>query len=204
MSETKSPSVADLLGVGRSFEFDGKSYELREPTQVEQQRFAKGLKDRAKLDAVRTIDATEEEQQALLRAVLRDIGEGWYDVDSPGYVAGQQNPTGLAQMLHITLSRDHPEVTEEVAQRMVEKGMRDTFLQLLAAEQHDPKALEVVCLTLGFPADYLKDTASTRPSSSSDSPTRPTTGSPGTSSGSPTPSSSDSSPSSGETTAAPS
>lgn len=182
MADNKTPTVADLLGVGRSFEFMGKTYELREMTLVEQARFSKWLKDRAKLDAVRTPDATEEEQQQILRAVLRDIGEGWYEIDSPGYVAGQNNPAGTAEILYITLSRDHPEVTREVAEKMVADALKEAFLQVVAAEKHDPKALELVCLSLGFPADYLQATANTNGSSSSKSETHHTTTSPGKSS----------------------
>lgn len=204
MSDNSTPTVADLLGVGRSFPYQGKDYEIRELELAEQMRFAKWLKDRNKLDAVRTPDATEAEQDKLLAAAIKVNGSGWFDVDGPGYVEAMATPAGTAEALFITLSRDHPEVTREVAQDMVETGLRDTFLRMVAAEGGDPKALEVLCRTLGFPADYLQATASTRPSSSSDSPTRPTTGDPGKSDGSPTPNSSDSSPSNDTTTAAPS
>ncbi len=161
-------SIGDLLEVGSQFEFQGQTYTMRRPTQVEQARFSQWLKDDAKAEAGRG-DFPDDVRSQLFRAVMRDIGEKYYEPDSPGYVAGLQCPAGFSKLLHIIFQTDHPEVQEEQVQAMLEFGLKEKFMQLVAAENQDPKILEAVATILGFRPDYL----STSGNSSSGSATRP-------------------------------
>lgn len=159
-------SIADLLGVGDTFEFGGIKYRLRPPTLLEQARFSQWLKDKAKAEAARG-DVPDDVRAGLYRAASRDAGELYYEVDSPGYVAALQTPAGLLKLLQFIFETDYPATTEEIVREMMQQGLKEKFVQMVAAEHDDPKALAAVLAILGFPPDYL----SSKETSSSDSAT---------------------------------
>lgn len=158
-------SIADLLGVGDTFDFAGVKYKLRRPTLLEQAKFSQWLKDKAKAEAARG-DVPDEVRDGLYRAASRDAGELYYEVDSPGYVAALQRPAGFARLLQIVLETDHPEVTEEIVYEMLQSGLKEKFAQLVIAEHDDPKAVAAVLAILGFPPDYLSSNATSSEGSS--------------------------------------
>ncbi len=159
-------SISDLLEVGSAFEFGGVTYQLRRPTLIEQARFSQWLKDEAKAEAGRG-DLPDDVRANLFRSVMRDIGEKYYEVDSPGYVAALQVPAGFSRLLFFTLLTDHPEIQPEMVDAMLQHGLKEKFAQLVAAESDDPKVMAGVLQMLGFPPDWL----SGKPNSSSDSST---------------------------------
>lgn len=172
-------TIADLLAVGSELEFGGVKYALRKPTLVEQARFSQFLKDKAKSEAGRG-DVPDEVREGLYRAAIRDAGELYYEVDSPGYIAALQRPAGFAKLLQIIFETDHPGVTEGTVQAILESGLKEQFVKILSSEELDPKVMEGVLAVLGFPPDYLN----LKDSVPSDS--EPKDGSPGTSEGSTT------------------
>lgn len=159
-------SIADLLGVGDVFEFGGVKYKLRPPTLLEQARFSQWLKDKSKAEAARG-DVPDEVRAGLFRAASRDAGELYYEIDSPGYVAALQTPAGLLKLLQCILESEYPTITEEIVREMMQQGLKEKFVQMVAAEHDDPKVLAAVLSVLGFPPDYL----SSKETSSSDSAT---------------------------------
>ncbi len=162
-------SIADLLAVGSELEFGGVKYTLRKPRLVEQARFSQWLKDKAKGEAARG-DVPDEVRDGLYRAASRDAGELYYEVDAPGYVAALQRPVGFAKLLHIIFEADHPGITEEAVQEILEAGLKEQFARLVQAEYSDPKVLEGVLAILGFPPGYLdtKETSSSASSTNTD------------------------------------
>lgn len=152
-------SIADLLAVGSEMVHDGVKYQLRKPKLIEQARFSQWLKDQAKAEAGRG-DLPDEVREGLYRAAMRDAGELWYAPDSPGYVAALQKPAGFARLLFIIFQADHPEITEDKVQEILEAGLKEQFVKLVAAEINDPKSLELVLSILGFQPDYLSSSAS--------------------------------------------
>lgn len=162
-------SIADLLAVGSELTFGGVKYKLRKPRLIEQARFSQWLKDTAKAEAGRG-DLPDEVREGLYRAAMRDAGELYYEVDSPGYVAALQRPAGFAHLLYIIFQADHPEITEEQVREILEAGLKEQFVKIIAAEQNDPKALAGLLAVLGFPPDYLSSNGkpSSEPSSSTD------------------------------------
>lgn len=172
-------TIADLLGLGGSITHEGKRYELRKPTLAEEARFSRRLEDRAKDAVLRDTKLSEEDADRLYRAVMRDIAAGYWEVDSAGYVEALRTPDGMGYMLYLVLSRDHPEVTEAVARRMIETGMREIAAALVREQTDDPKALSLVCQILGLPADFMTPASeSSSASGSSASPTPPSAGPP--------------------------
>jgi len=171
-------SIADLLGLGSEMEFEGTNYTLRRPELVEQARFSQWLKDRSKAEAGRG-DVPDDVREGLYRAAIRDAGELYYEIDSPGYIIALQRPSGFAKLLHIIFETDHPGIDEPTVRRLLEAGLKQKFAEVIAAEIDDPKVLEGVLAVLGFPPGYLN----TSGNSSSDSPTPPTAGAPSESAG---------------------
>ncbi len=166
-------SIADLLGLGGSITHNGTTYQLRKPSLVEEARFSRRLEDRA-MDAVARSKVPEDQAAELRRAVMRDIAAGHWEVDSAGYVEALRTPDGMGHMLHLILSRDHPEVTEAVGRQMVETGMKEIAAAVIREQTDDPFVLAAVLAIMGLPADYLSGTAS----SSSASATPPSAGTP--------------------------
>lgn len=172
-------TIADLLGLGRNITFEGTTYTLRKPTLLQEARFSRRLEQRA-MDAVaRQTGIPDEDRDKLIRAVTRDIAAGYWEVDSPGYVEALSTPDGMAHMLYLTLSADHPDVTEERARDLVGHAMKEISVVLMASNP-DPKvqaALPAVLTMLGLPPDFLSGSGS----GSSASPTPPSTATPPTS-----------------------
>lgn len=153
-------TIADLLGVASELEFDGKTYALKPPNLIQQAKFSRRLEKRARDAALRATDLPEADADRLLRAVVRDIGAGYWEVDSPGYVEALQTPDGMAYMLHLTLHEDHKEVTEVVARKMVDKAMKEIAAVLMREAGHDPKILSGVEAVLGLPPGWLSGSGS--------------------------------------------
>lgn len=174
------PTLADILGVASEFEFEGTVYHLRPPTLLEQLRFSRRLERRAMEAAARMVGVPEEAQDRMIRAVTRDIAAGEYEPDSGSYIEALQKPDGIAFMLFLVLSGDHPEVTEEVARRMVDKALKEIAAVLIRESRDDPggKLMGGVLAALGLPPDFLlgKDngsSASVTPPSEVPSPSPP-------------------------------
>lgn len=173
-------NLSDLLAAGSRVEVGGETFTLGPPSLGVQAEFARWVKDRAKREAcVLDPQTPDEAADRLARQLMRDIGEGYYEPDAPGYVAALQRPDGIARMLYLVLRSDptNPEVTEEKARKLVEDGLGRAWVQVLELEADDPKELRRVLAALGFPANWLD---SSGPSASA-SPTPPSTGGPGTS-----------------------
>lgn len=172
--------LTDLLAAGTEVVVGGEAFKLRRPTLAEECEFSGWLKARAKREAaVLDPQTPEEERDRAVRLTYRDIAEGYYEPDAPGYVAATQRPDGMAEFLYLVLRTDHPAVTREQVRKLVEDGLAREWVKVLELEAADPKALRAVLAALGFPENWL---ASSGPSSSA-SPTPPSTGSPGTSAG---------------------
>lgn len=171
-------SITDLLAVGSIIEFAGVKYTLRAAELDEQAAFSQWLKDNAKMEPFRG-DIPDEVREKLARAAMQDIGDRYYDIDSPGYVAALQKPVGVIKLFQIVFTREHPGITEEQVSDLFQHGLKEIFAKLATEEISDPKVLAGVLAILGFPPDY----PSTNGSSSSGSETLPTTGDPGKSEG---------------------
>lgn len=176
---TVATSLSDLLNAGTEVTVAGGTFTLRKPTLAEEGAFSKWLKDAAKREAATVPagtppDAAEEIAYRQTRAVMRDITAGYYEPLAEGNVAAKQRPDGIAEFLYLVLKTDHPGITREKVKKLVEDGIAQEFLRVVATEEQDPKAMGDLCAALGFPRDFLASS----PTSSSESGTPPSTGSP--------------------------
>lgn len=179
-------SLSDLLAAGTEVVVGGESFKLRKAQLAEDAAFSKYLKDGAKREAATVPpgtppDVAEEMAYRQTRAVMRDINAGYFEPLAEGFVAAQMRPDGMAEFLYLVLKTDHPDITREKVKRLIEGGIAEEFLRLVAMEDTTGgKALTGdLCVALGFPRNYLDSSAT----SSSDSPTPPSTGDPGKSGG---------------------
>lgn len=181
---TVPTSLSDLLAAGTEVTVRGETFKLRKAELDEQAAFSKHLKDSAKREAATLPPGTPPEiagevVRGQLRAVFDQIGELAYEPLSEMYVAAQQRPDGMAEFLFIVMKRDNPGITREKVRELIEGGLAQAFLEVVAMEESDPKVLGDLCVALGFPRNFLLSSAT----SSSDLPTHPSTGSPGKSGG---------------------
>jgi hypothetical protein len=162
-------TLADLLGCGTEVEFEGERITVRSPSVLEQAEFAAWLKDRAKREAAIPPHGVDPAAHAAyVRETARGVGEGWYEPDAPGYCAALANPADFTHLLWLILKTDRPKITKAAVQGMVERGLREVFLRVVAAEDDlDPKVLAAVLRVLGFPPDYLTTPPPTPNSSAS-------------------------------------
>jgi hypothetical protein len=174
--------ITELLAVGTEFEFEGEKFTYRKPRLIEQAQFSQWLKDDSKNEAGRG-DVPEDVREGLYRAAMRDVGEKYYDPDSPGYVVALNRVVGMAKMLYLIFRNEknadgnlaHPGFTEEKSHRLLQFALTQEYVKLVAAENKlDPKEMAGFLIGLGFPPDYLSSSGN----SSSDSATPPTTSAP--------------------------
>lgn len=158
------PSVADLLGLSNSIEFEGKTYQLRPPTPLEEAQFSRWLESRAREAAGRATDLPEEMQDKLLQAVTRDVAAGVYDFEGEAAAVALTQPLGMAKILHLVIGSTDPEFRFEDARRMVRTALKEVAAVLVGKATTDPQVLAFVLRTLGLPADFLA-----RPSAASSS-----------------------------------
>ena len=133
------PSIADLLGVASQFTHDGKTYELREPTLLEQGKFTRWLEQRAREAVFRATDMSRDQQERAERSVMRDIAGCVYEWGGEASMTATLTPAGMARLVYIVLSTNHPEVTPEIAAEMVDTRMRE-IAAILTGATADPKA----------------------------------------------------------------
>lgn len=133
------PDLADVLGVPDTFEYEGKSYKVRELTLIQRARFGQWLKDRAKQEVARTLEAPDEFKRQAISAVYADIAAGVYSWGSEASIKALCTPEGCAYALYLALSEDHPEVDEELAAKMFEAKLNELAEKVLRAAS-DPKA----------------------------------------------------------------
>jgi len=164
------PSLADLLNSPTAFEFEGATYQLREPTLFECGQYQRWLEAEARASAGRATELPEEDRRNLLRDVNADIAAQRYAWGGEMCVISLRTPQGIARLLSIICTDQG--VTYELACRMVDRKLREIAALLVAAQEEDPtgKKLEAVALRLGLPRTYFATLSSACATSPSESP----------------------------------
>ena len=173
-------NLSDLLAAGTEVSVGGEVFRLRKPTLGEEAAFSKWLKDAVKREAgVLDPQTPEDAADRMARAALRDIGGRYYEPPAgPGYVEALSRPDGMAEMIFLILKTDHPKITRDAVRTLIEEGLAREWVRVIELEKEDPKVVAAVLGFLGLPPNWLDSS----PTSSSESETHPSTGSPGKSS----------------------
>jgi len=115
--------IGPTLGLSRTFSFRGKTYEAKEMTPLHIGQFSEWLKMRARADCARTLETCPPEMQAWGRVqtsvVQTDIAAGVYGVGGEAYIKATMTMEGVAQILFLTTTEAHPELTYEDCLDMV-------------------------------------------------------------------------------------
>ena len=130
--------LADLLGVPHTLEHNGQKYELSPLTQEGKARYSRWLEARARADAGRANDLPEDEQNAYMRNVSRDITTGMYEWDGPLSIQSLQTPCGMKYVIYLMLRTKHSDMTEELAAEIVMAKIAE--IGAILQSKTDPKA----------------------------------------------------------------
>lgn len=173
------PTTADLLGLPlTSLEFEGKTYELREPTLIERGQYQRWLEDELRAAAHRDTDTPDPEKDRF--AVNKAIAGGVCEFDGELATERRRTWSGQAKLYEIMFNLD-PDAAERLVKENAER-IAEVFRR--AVLDHDPKAVGALVgpllRTLGLPHDFLSDAFST---SSDPKRRKPSGGSPSRNSG---------------------
>lgn len=156
------PSLAELLNAPGDFEYQGKTYQLRQPTLLECGRYQRWLESEARASAAAATDLPEEDRRNLLRDVNADIAAQTYAWGGEVCIRSLRTPQGAAKLLSITA--EDQGVSYPLALEMINHRFKElTALMFEADAGDDPKKkahLGSLLATLGLPADFLSNSSS--------------------------------------------
>jgi hypothetical protein len=158
------PTLADLFNVPREFTFEGTTYAMREPDQIEQGRFQRWLETRVRQAIGRDTEASDEEKAAALDRFYDRQAAGEYEWGNPTCLKALMSWSGWAKYMEIMLNVD-----PETAKRMVQIPVDELAAAVGRTAAENPKLMGEFLASRGFPMDWLSEI------SSSFSPTRPST-----------------------------
>jgi hypothetical protein len=155
-------TLADLMGVAQEVTFEGRDYPIRHPSVDEMALFGRWMERRAFESVAAAVYLPESAQDKLYASVVVQRAAGEFEYHSRAGYAAQATPTGRAKLLHLTLSHDHPEVTEEFALRMVDRCQREIAAILTTrGDPSHPKA-PLILAWCRLESDYLSSSCATR------------------------------------------
>jgi hypothetical protein len=140
--------LAELFNAPTDLEFEGKTYRLRQLSQVERAEYQRWLEKRALDGILAETGVPEAVQDRMLRIYQRDKARGTYAWGSEVCCETVTGEEGLAKFLAIQL-RDQG-VDLETARRMAEKELKRIVVTLFKQETTDPKLVEAAERLLGL------------------------------------------------------
>lgn len=131
------------LGGGSELEFDGKVYKLSPWTYKIQSDYERYLEREAyaALKRLRTVMGSEEFSDQLHR-LQQDIAVGAYSFGSELVAKSFTALPHLKQLVYLMMLPNHPEITREVVDKIVDK-MFEEILQKVADANVDPMNSEM-------------------------------------------------------------
>lgn len=143
-------TLADLFSIPRELEFEGKKYNVRPPTLLEQGKFQRWLEKRADEAIDRKSWLSDDQRQAEKRLLNQDIAAGLYEWESEVSVNSLQTRAGVTKLIELICNIPPPE-----AERLVECRMKAIVDLVRAKQAKDPKAMRAALTMLGLPANFL-------------------------------------------------
>lgn len=126
--------VAAALGLGTSFEVNGKTYSLSPWTYKIQGEFEKYLERKA-VEAFQAVAPlmTPEERAHELKALRQEITGGEYSFGSDAVAKALNSVVHLTYLFYLMLRPNHPEMTLELAGELVSANMADAMAKIAEA-----------------------------------------------------------------------
>lgn len=167
-------TLADLFATPKSIDFEGTSYKLRPPTQVEQGLFAVYLEERAAAFAGRR--ATEEERAEYRRIAMIEGASGTYDWGSDAYTVALRRPVTLAKMIAFILMGANPglasapDEADRIALHLVTQRIVQIAAVIGAENEPDDAKKKAILEAVGLPPTFLNSEPGSNTPSTSPSP----------------------------------
>lgn len=131
--------TARTLGIGPVIPFEGKDYTVSPLTFREHGKFEVWLERRARDIVRRATDITPEQEIRLLNEVTRDAVAGIYSWGGEVCAMASISLHGRKELMRLALSKQHPEVDNELVDRLFEAFFAETEAAMKLANA-DPKA----------------------------------------------------------------
>lgn len=118
--------LAQALGVGPEFVYEGKAYRLKPLTLVHYAMFESWLERQAweALKRARPTLSAQEHEDALSR-VTKDIASGAYGYGGDAFAKAVHSLAGMKRLALLSLRDEHPEVGEEFVDRLFEHQLSE-------------------------------------------------------------------------------
>ena len=137
--------ISKALGLGSTFEFNGKTYTCSPWTYKIQGEFEKYLEDYAMRTAKKMRQyLTEPEYADLISKTHKDIAEGYYAFGSEPCMRAMQTLTHFKKILHLCLLPKHPDMEMQTVDELVQNRLEEMMAKMGEAtadpNQNGPEA----------------------------------------------------------------
>lgn len=164
MNATK---LAEILNVGTTFQYQGKTYTFKEATFTQRAEFSEWVQEQVTLFNKRKKDKgliTETEYAAIQAELSKDAFA--FDFEGEACLRALNTPPGAKYFIYIMLRTEHGEVTEELAAEIYNAKVA-VVIEAVQRVRNDPKALgELERLIVGPKFSSSSKTARKTPSRS--------------------------------------
>jgi hypothetical protein len=155
-------TLADIFNSPETFEYEGTTYTLREPTLPECGEYQKWLEAEARASAAASTELPERDRRRLLSDVIAEIAAKRYAWGGLACVESLSTAEGIGKLMSI-VCRDQG-VTYALGVKIATARLWDIARMLLATEQgDDPEKKEMVrqlLRSVGRPQNFLSDSSS--------------------------------------------
>lgn len=137
-----STSLANILNVGTTFSYEGKTYSIKEADFVQRAEFSEWVQEQTVLFLKRKKEKgiiDEREYDSALANLSKDPFAFEYEGEICLRALGQ--PAGATMFLYFMLRKDHPEVTEEDASAIYKAKIKEVS-EAVERARNNPKALK--------------------------------------------------------------
>lgn len=164
-------SLANILNVGTSFSYEGKTYAIKEANMVQRAEFSEWVQDQSILFLKRKKEKgilTEAEYESSLANLSKDPLAFEFEGEICLRALGQ--PAGASMFMYFMLRHEYPEIDEEVAGNIYKAKIKEVQ-QAVEKVKNDPKALKELAdlIAGGKSSDSFKTNRKTRRTSKSQS-----------------------------------
>jgi len=162
-------SLANILNVGTTFSFEGKTYTIKEADFVQRAEFSEWVQEQSILFIKRKKEKgiiDDIEYQASLANLAKDQLAFEFEGEICLRALGQ--PAGASMFLYFMLRHEYPEIDEEMASRIYKAKIKEVH-EAVERIKNDPKALKELAdlIVGGKSSDSFKTNRKTRRASKS-------------------------------------
>lgn len=145
-------SLASILNVGDDFEYNGRTYKVKELSFIRQAEFSQWLKNNAKSEIERSVDLSEETKREMYSTLMQDIAAKKYEYYSKLAVECMRTPEGAAYALYLGLKDEHPTLEPHEAREMYFKKLNEVSKLVYEVIVKNPKSSSPTSSRRGEPS----------------------------------------------------